>query len=158
MSTKYEGGDLTFGQAGFLPYYNQHFIRQVHHTFLFWDVGGTAADNRLFVEVVLYRYRAGIPWRDLPERFGDWAGPIGRMHSAARQHRRTFQEATGAKSGLLPDFVLSLLLGRSCRYVAASSEHVEHPRIKIHFVKCRYGGSSRLGSSGNAECLDTCST
>ena len=21
---------------------------------------------------VLYRYRAGIPWRDLPERFGDW--------------------------------------------------------------------------------------
>src|SRR5450432_542150 len=35
-------------------------------------VGGTAADNRLFVESVLYRYRAGIPWRDLPERFGDW--------------------------------------------------------------------------------------
>jgi transposase len=25
-------------------------------------VGGTAADNRLFVEGVLYRYRAGIPW------------------------------------------------------------------------------------------------
>jgi transposase len=25
-----------------------------------------------FVEAVLYRYRAGIPWRDLPERFGDW--------------------------------------------------------------------------------------
>jgi len=35
-------------------------------------VGVTAADNRLFVEAVLYRYRAGIPWRDLPERFGDW--------------------------------------------------------------------------------------
>ena len=35
-------------------------------------VGGTAADNRQFVEAVLYRYRAGIPWRDLPERFGDW--------------------------------------------------------------------------------------
>ena len=34
-------------------------------------VGVTAADNRLFVEAVLYRYRAGIPWRDLPERFGD---------------------------------------------------------------------------------------
>lgn len=27
-------------------------------------VGGAAADNRLFL--------AGIPWRDLPERFGDW--------------------------------------------------------------------------------------
>ncbi len=34
-------------------------------------VGVTARDNRLFVEAVLYRYRAGIPWRDLPERFGD---------------------------------------------------------------------------------------
>src|SRR6202023_1010207 len=35
-------------------------------------VGGTAADNRLFVEAVLFRYRAGVPWRDLPERFGGW--------------------------------------------------------------------------------------
>jgi transposase len=35
-------------------------------------VGDTAADNRLFVEAVLFRFRAGIPWRDLLERFGDW--------------------------------------------------------------------------------------
>jgi len=35
-------------------------------------VGGTAADNRLFVEAVLYRFRTGIPWRDLPARFGHW--------------------------------------------------------------------------------------
>jgi transposase len=35
-------------------------------------VGVTARDNRLFVDAVIYRYRAGIPWRDLPERFGDW--------------------------------------------------------------------------------------
>ena len=35
-------------------------------------VGGTAEDNRLFVEAVLYRFRTGCPWRDLPERFGDW--------------------------------------------------------------------------------------
>jgi len=36
------------------------------------SVGRPAQDNRLFVEAVLYRYRAGIPWRDLPERFGDF--------------------------------------------------------------------------------------
>ena len=36
------------------------------------DAGATARDNRRFVEAVLYRYRAGVPWRDLPERFGDW--------------------------------------------------------------------------------------
>src|SRR5258707_13629090 len=34
-------------------------------------VGATARDNRLFVEAVLYRFRAGMPWRDLPERFRD---------------------------------------------------------------------------------------
>jgi transposase len=34
-------------------------------------VGVTAQDNRRFVEAVLYRYRTGMPWRDLPERFGD---------------------------------------------------------------------------------------
>ena len=33
-------------------------------------IGVRARDNRLFVEAVLYRYRAGIAWRDLPERFG----------------------------------------------------------------------------------------
>jgi transposase len=35
-------------------------------------VGVTATDNRLFVEAVLYRYRAGLPWRDLPEHYGPW--------------------------------------------------------------------------------------
>ena len=35
-------------------------------------VGVTAKDNRLFVEAVLYRCRTGVPWRDLPEHFGDW--------------------------------------------------------------------------------------
>jgi transposase len=36
------------------------------------SVGCTAKDNRLFVQAVLYRYRVGIPGRDLPERFGHW--------------------------------------------------------------------------------------
>lgn len=47
-------------------------------------VGGTAADNRLFVEAVLYRYRAGIPWRDLPGRFGDWQSVWQRFDRWAR--------------------------------------------------------------------------
>jgi transposase len=36
------------------------------------SVGRPALDNRRFVEAVLFRYRAGIPWRDLPERYGPW--------------------------------------------------------------------------------------
>lgn len=44
-------------------------------------VGVTAKDNRLFVDAVLYRYRSGIPWSDLPSRFGDWKN----VH---KRHRR----------------------------------------------------------------------
>ena len=36
------------------------------------DPGRTAADNRLFVNAVLFVARTGIPWRDLPARFGNW--------------------------------------------------------------------------------------
>ena len=33
------------------------------------DIGVTTKDNERFVDAVLYRYWAGIPWRDLPEWF-----------------------------------------------------------------------------------------
>ena len=36
------------------------------------DVGRSAADNRLFINAVLWIARSGSPWRDLPERFGNW--------------------------------------------------------------------------------------
>ena len=35
------------------------------------DKGGRAADNRLFVEAVLWIARTGSPWRDLPREFGN---------------------------------------------------------------------------------------
>ena len=35
-------------------------------------VGVTSRDHRLFVVAVQYRYQAGIPWRDLHARFGEF--------------------------------------------------------------------------------------
>ena len=34
------------------------------------DPGRTATDNRLFVDAVVYVLKTGIPWDDLPARFG----------------------------------------------------------------------------------------
>src|SRR6187399_1765022 len=34
------------------------------------DPGRTASDNRLFVEAVIYVLKTGIPWEDLPSRYG----------------------------------------------------------------------------------------
>ena len=36
------------------------------------DPGQSGRDNRLFVEAVLFLAKTGVPWRDLPERFGNW--------------------------------------------------------------------------------------
>ena len=36
------------------------------------DVGRTALNHRAFVNPVLWIARSGAPWRDLPERFGNW--------------------------------------------------------------------------------------
>jgi len=33
---------------------------------------GRSTDNRLFINAVMYVAKCGIPWRDLPERFGKW--------------------------------------------------------------------------------------
>jgi len=46
------------------------------------DRGVTARNNRLFVDAVLYRYRTGVTWRDLPERFGDFTVVHTRFQSA----------------------------------------------------------------------------
>jgi transposase len=37
-------------------------------------------DHRQVVEGIVHRYRTGLPWRDLPERFGPWQTVWKRHH------------------------------------------------------------------------------
>jgi len=41
--------------------------------------------DRLFIEAVLYRAKTGVPWRDLPERFGPWKSVYNRFSNWAKE-------------------------------------------------------------------------
>ncbi|MEG3159483.1 IS5 family transposase [Sphingomonas sp. LB2R24] len=43
------------------------------------DLGRRGANNRLFMEAVMCIARTDSPWRDLPERFGNWSTAIRRF-------------------------------------------------------------------------------
>jgi transposase len=47
--------------------------------------GKEAKDNRLFVDAVLWIAKTGAPWRDLPERFGNWNSTWRRFDRWARK-------------------------------------------------------------------------
>src|SRR3954466_12068196 len=48
------------------------------------DPGRSGADNRLFVEAVLWIVRVGAPWRDLPQDFGNWNSVFQRFSRVVR--------------------------------------------------------------------------
>ena len=58
------------------------------------DPGVTAKDNRLFVDAVLWIAKTGAPWRDLPERFGNWNNVWRRFDRWARKGfwQRVYEE------------------------------------------------------------------
>ena len=49
------------------------------------DCGVTAKDNRLFFNAIVWLMRTGVPWADLPERFG-------KPNSVCRRFRRLAQK------------------------------------------------------------------
>ena len=45
-------------------------------------VGGRPAkDNRVMLNGIIYWLATGVPWRDLPERFGPWESVYGRFRA-----------------------------------------------------------------------------
>jgi transposase len=72
------------------------------------DRGVTAKDNRLCLEAVLWRVRAGLPWRDLPAEFGNWNTVFKRFRRWVRT--RVFDRIFKAWSGE-PDFEYAMIDG-----------------------------------------------
>jgi transposase len=72
------------------------------------DPGRSGEDNRLFVEAVLWLVRTGVPWRDLPERFGKWGSVWKRFRRWAL--KGVFERVFNALSGD-PDFEYALIDG-----------------------------------------------
>ncbi|GAA3800927.1 hypothetical protein GCM10022241_24930 [Micrococcus endophyticus] len=62
------------------------------------------ADARAMVEAIIYRYRCGIAWRDLPEVYGpwqtvwtliDWSVSVDSTIARAHQHATNITRHTG---------------------------------------------------------------
>jgi transposase len=51
--------------------------------------GGRWSEHRKVINGVLFRARTGVPWRDLPERFGPW-------ETVYKRHRRWSADGTWA--------------------------------------------------------------
>ncbi|MFJ9469776.1 IS5 family transposase [Streptomyces caniferus] len=66
-------------------------------------------DRRTVVEATAWRFRTGAPWRDLPERFGNWNGDEPADHAIGRSRggltTKTHLVADG--KGRAPAFVLT---------------------------------------------------
>src|SRR5260370_29636112 len=58
------------------------------------QTGWLAQDNRRFIDAVLWIAKTGAPWRDLPQRFGNWNSGLKPFDRWARKgtSRRVFQQ------------------------------------------------------------------
>ena len=87
------------------------------------DPGRSAANNRLFLEAVLWVVRVGAPWRDLPKAFGNW-------NSAFQRFRRW------AKNGVFEKVFAALSTNADFEYVIIDGTIV---RVHQHGTGARGG-------------------
>lgn len=76
------------------------------------DPGRSGADNRQFLEAILWIARTGSPWRDLPEAYGHWNSVFQRFRRWATKNvfDRIFERLSGD-----PDFEYAMIDGTIVR-------------------------------------------
>jgi transposase len=92
------------------------------------DPGRSGADNRLFVEAVLWIVRVGAPWRDLPQDFGKW-------NSVFQRFRRW------VRSGVFDQMFEALSADADFEYVI-----VDGTIVRVH----QHGSGARGGTKTQA--------
>lgn len=65
--------------------------------------------NRLFADAVIWKFRVGTPWHDLPERFGGWCNTHKRFSRAGKTGEARHLERPVGYSPQLKQTFISLL-------------------------------------------------
>ena len=118
--------------------------------------------DRLFIDAVLFRAKTGMPWRDLPERFGSWKSVYNRFNNWAKKGQweaifkalqlevdevgsivdgsvvRAHQDASGGKGGsrAMPSAVLA-------EVIRPNSTPLSIPRAGLSTSRSRPGSGTR---------------
>lgn len=112
------------------------------------DPGAHGEDNRLFVNAVIWMARTGAPWRDLPERFGEW-------NSVYQRFNRWSKSGVWAdmfQAVRLPDLEALLLdstVIRAHQHAAGAAQKKGTKRSGVHAAVIARSSTSRATPRGN---------
>jgi len=118
-------------------------------------VGRTARNNRLFVEEVLYRYRAGMPWPDLSENFGDFRVIYTRYSRCSKRVvcKRLFEAfATGADNQYA---TIDPTIVRAHQHSARGQKSGASRSDRTQRRRAKYGNLCHRGCAGQSNRLRT---
>ena len=80
--------------------------------------------DRMFIEAVLYQAHTGIPWRDLPDEFGDWNAVYHRFRRWEKRElwKRLWQRFQSIDDERLKELFIDSTIVRAHQHAAGASK------------------------------------